>query len=333
MSKIHGCNIELGFPVVLTPENPAISVDEFQQLVSTNKEALQQLLLSHGAFMLRGFPVSSPDAFVSVINRLNLGQFVNYIGGDSPRDKVDGQVYTSTEAPPSLHIPLHQELSFVKNHPRHIYFYCETAAPVGGSTIIGDARKIYADISAEVKQAFAEKGITYISRYYGKSRVMEALNRFQRSHKSWYEVFESTEKAEVEKKCLQNEFAWKWLPRDWVEIQQTRPAVMSHPLTNDKVWFNQVHLYDFNPRLLGWSKYIGANLFYLRRNTRLHEVTFANGEPIPRNYLYHIFDVLDKNTVDFPWQKGDVMVLDNVLAMHGRATFSGKRKVLTALTA
>ena len=59
---------------------------------------------------------------------------------------------------------------------------------------------------------------------------------------------------------------------------------------------------------------------------------FANGSPIPREDLYHVLDVLDANTVYFPWQKGDLLILDNVLAMHGRATFTGKRRILTAMT-
>jgi alpha-ketoglutarate-dependent taurine dioxygenase len=65
---------------------------------------------------------------------------------------------------------------------------------------------------------------------------------------------------------------------------------------------------------------------------RLHEVFFADGSTIPLKDLYHILDVLDANTIYFPWKKGDVLVLDNILAMHGRAVFSGKRRILAAMT-
>jgi alpha-ketoglutarate-dependent taurine dioxygenase len=43
-------------------------------------------------------------------------------------------------------------------------------------------------------------------------------------------------------------------------------------------------------------------------------------------------DVLDRNTVSFPWERGDFLVLDNVLSMHGRATFDGPRRILAAMT-
>ena len=203
---------------------------------------------------------------------------------------------------------------------------------MGGATIIGDARRIYSAINPDVRKRFQDKELTYTARYFHKSKVMEYVNKFQRSHKSWMEVFETENKQDVEKRCVENDFTWRWLQRDWIEIQQTRPALSVHPQTGDNVWFNQAHLYDFNPKLLGWKNYVAAKLFYFRRSTLLHEISFGDGSPIPRQDLYHVMDVLNEYTVAYPWQSGDVMVLDNILAMHGRAPFSGKRRVLTALT-
>lgn len=325
-------NIEGGFPGVVTANKSHLSNEEFLEKISQNKPQIESWLLKHGALLFRNTPVATANQFSDVIESLNLGQFVNYIGGDSPRDKVEKKVYTSTEAPPSFKILLHQELSFIKNYPKHIYFFCEVAPQDRGETIIADARRVYEAIDPQVKKIFSEKGLTYISHYYHRSKIMEWLNSMQRSHKSWREVFETDSKDEVEQKCLANEFDWRWLKRDWLEIKQHRPALIQHPETKETVWFNQAHLYDFNPRHIGWMRYLGAKLFYSRKSTLLHDVTFANGERIPRKYFYHILDVLQENTVAFPWKKGDVMVLDNILAMHGRAPFTGKRRILTGLT-
>jgi alpha-ketoglutarate-dependent taurine dioxygenase len=35
--------------------------------------------------------------------------------------------------------------------------------------------------------------------------------------------------------------------------------------------------------------------------------------------------------VRFTWEAGDVLLLDNMLAAHGRAAFSGQREVLVAM--
>lgn len=331
MQKLQGLTVEGTFPGFITPE---IHIDKrhLARILEDNKTAIEERLLHHGGLVFRNFPVESAKEFSDFIETLNYGKFVSYIGGDSPRDKVEKEVYTSTEAPPSFHIPLHQELSYIKYSPRHIYFFCEIAPVDGGATIIADARKVYHALDTNVRKRFEDKGLTYISHYYYRDKLMTLINKYKRSHKSWVDVFETENKKEVEKKCIDNEFSWCWLPNDWIEIQQTRPASMEHPLTQERVWHNQAHLYDFNPRLLGWKNYLAASLLYIKKSTRLHEIRFADGSMVPREDLYHILDVLDKNTVSFPWQQGDVMVLDNVLAMHGRAPFSGKRRILTALT-
>lgn len=333
MTHIQRLNVEGSFPIFITPSNKAIEEQEGLDLLERNKAWLTELLLKRGALIFRNFPIKTADTFQKVIETLNLGSFVNYIGGDSPRNKVKEHIYTSTEAPPSLKIPLHQELSFITNAPKHIYFFCETAPINGGETIIADARRVYASLHYKVKTQFESKGLTYISHYYYQSKIMDWLNQFERSHKSWTEVFETNHKEEVEQKCLENNFTWRWLPKNWIEVKQTRPATRLHPLTKEVVWFNQAHLFDFNPRLLGWKRYVGAKLFYFKTSSRLHEIRYADGTRIRRKDLYHILDVLNQNTVKFPWMTGDVMVLDNVLAMHGRASFTGHRRILTALTA
>lgn len=320
------------FPTLIAPSQENMSWEDLAYRLRSNKHVLEKLLLKHGAILFRNFPVTSAELFSDFIETLNFGEFVNYIGGDSPRDKVEKKVYTSTEAPPNFHISLHQELSYVKKFPRHIYFYCDIAPAEGGETIIADARKVYASLDPDVINRFHAQGLTYISHYFHNSKIMQFVNKIQRSHKSWPEVFETSNPLEVEKLCAENEFEWQWLRNNWLEIKQTRPALLDHPITQETVWFNQAHLYDFNVKHLGLKNYVASKIFYFRKHTRLHEITFANGSRIPKDDLYHVMDVLNENTVAFPWQKKDVMVLDNVLAMHGRAPFVGPRRILTALT-
>jgi alpha-ketoglutarate-dependent taurine dioxygenase len=317
-------------PLVIEPKNKNINLNESLNLISSNKNYFKEAILKYGGILFRNFPIENEKDFSSLITHLDTGKFINYIGGDSPRNKIIDGVYTSTEAPPSVKILLHNELSFVNKHPKHIYFYCQIAPVAKGETIIADARKIYRDVDPSVKGRFKEKGLKYISRYFYKNDFMKFIA--QNAHKSWIDVFETENKEEVEKLCKENDFEMKWNKNDWIEISQTRPATMNHPITQEPIWFNQAHLYDFNPKFLGLWKYLGTKLFYFRRYTKLHDVYHADGSKISKKDLYHVIDVLEKNTIAFPWQKGDVMVLDNVLSMHGRETFSGKRRVLTAMT-
>lgn len=319
-------------PLVIQPSKSSSSKADFFNLLTSQKASFKQKLSKYGGILFRGFPVQTADDFAEAIRQLGLGQFVDYIGGDSPRNKINEGVYTSTEAPPSIKIPLHNELSFVKYYPKNIYFFCEVPPQAKGETIIADARKVLDAIDPSVKQRFINKGLRYVSCYYHKSLVMDWLNKFQRSHKPWTQVLEADSKKEAERKCQEHDFEYQWHKNDWLQISQNRPAIMAHPETGEKVWFNQAHLYDFNPRLLGMWRYIGAKMFYCREHTKLHQVFFADQTPIPRSDLYHVMDVLDSQTIAFPWQRGDLLVLDNVLAMHGRAVFEGKRRILAAMT-
>lgn len=317
-------------PLVVQPSRTINTKAEFFDLVRTNQSFFKEKLAKYGGILFRGFPLETAEDFALFIRHLGTGNFVDYIGGDSPRNKIYEGVYTSTEAPPSFKIPLHNELSFVKHYPKHIYFFCEIAPQAKGETIIADARKIYEAIDPGVKERFVKKGVRYTSCYFYKNHMMQWLTK--NSHKSWIQVFETESRSEVEKKCREHEFEFQWAKNDWLQISQVRPAVIHHPESGEKVWFNQAHLYDFNPKLLGTWNYLGTKLFYCRKHTKLHQVSYADRSPIPKADLYHVMDVLDANTIAFPWQKGDLLVLDNVLAMHGRAIFEGKRRILAAMT-
>lgn len=318
-------------PLVIEAEKN-YTFDDFLQFVVDNHNFFIEELHKYGGILFRGFPVDGAEAFNRVIDALGLGKPLNYIGGDTPRDKVRGKVYTSTEAPPSLKIPLHNEMSFIPNYPRHIYFYCDQPSVTGGETIIGDARAIYNDVRPEVRERFAKKQLKYVSNFYGKDWLLDMVNRFQRAHKTWMDAFETDDKQEVARLCEENDYGHKWHNAQWLQVTYNTPAVREHPVTKEKIWFNQAHLYDYNPRLVGKLNWLGTKLIYFRKNTVMHEIFYGDDEPVEKKDLYHVMDVLDRNTLKFPWQKGDVLVLDNVLAMHGRAPFTGKRRILAALT-
>ncbi|MGA8164001.1 MAG: TauD/TfdA family dioxygenase [Waddliaceae bacterium] len=319
-------------PLVIEPSNPSVSLDDLLSILQQDNDIFKKKMLEHGGLFFRSFSINTVDDFVAVMKALNTGEFVDYTGGGSPRSKIQGSVYTSTEAPPAIKIHLHNELSFSDNYPGHIYFYCDIPPEHRGETFIGDARKICQSMDKQVRKKFIEKGIKYTSRYYYKSKLMDFINSIQRGHKTWIDVFETDDKEDVERKCSENNIGFKWNQNDWLEISRLRPASIVHPETKETVWFNQVHQFDHHPRIIGWWRHIAMKLFYCRQYMKVDDVCFADNEKISGKEMNHVIDVLDKHSLYFPWKKGDVMVLDNILTMHGRAPFKGKRRVLTAMT-
>ena len=47
--------------------------------------------------------------------------------------------------------------------------------------------------------------------------------------------------------------------------------------------------------------------------------------------MEHLRAAYRAETVSFPWQKGDLLMLDNMLVAHGRAPYSGPREILVGM--
>ncbi|HEX6960337.1 MAG TPA: TauD/TfdA family dioxygenase, partial [Lacipirellula sp.] len=58
---------------------------------------------------------------------------------------------------------------------------------------------------------------------------------------------------------------------------------------------------------------------------------FGDGSPLDQNATTAATQLAEELTFNVPWQSGDVVYMDNCVAMHGRRTFRGTRKVLASL--
>ena len=58
---------------------------------------------------------------------------------------------------------------------------------------------------------------------------------------------------------------------------------------------------------------------------------YGDGSEIEDSVANYIRDLYEQHAVRFAWQHGDVMLVDNFLASHGREPFVGPRKILVAM--
>jgi alpha-ketoglutarate-dependent taurine dioxygenase len=151
-------------------------------------------------------------------------------------------------------------------------------------------------------------------------------------------VFDTADAAEVERIAARKGWDITWLEDGSVQLwQEILPAMKTHPRTGETVWFNQTHI--FAPEAsLRWASRDGRREQWRRlswayaENPELVDHVFhGDGTQVSAADAEHLFDVFVDAEVRVRWKAGDLLLLDNILAVHGRTAFTGDRKVLAAL--
>ena len=284
-----------------------------------NRARLDDWLHAAGAVLFRGFGLKGTEAFRAVCCAIR-PELAAYVGGDSPRDSVADRVYTSTEFPPELEIALHNELSYGGWWPKRLFFTCQIAAETGGETPIADGRAIYANLDPAVRHKFEERGVTYIQHLRDESGPPGP-------GKSWQETFETQNKAAVEAYCHDSGMDFDWTARG-LSTTILRPGVTQHPVTGESVWFNQADQWHGSA---GSAKHQEMEDFGGGEKALPCHARFGDGSEIGEDDLAAVRAAYRASEVLFPWREGDLLVLDNEMALHGRKPFTGKRRNLVAM--
>jgi alpha-ketoglutarate-dependent taurine dioxygenase len=304
-----------GLPVVMSPARsghaPGPPIARALGLLA----AIDQALHEQGGVLFRGHGVAGSEGFRAFARGFG-HPLVSYEFGSTPRSRVSDGVYTSTEYPAHQQIPLHNEQSYARDWPMKIWFHCQVAAARGGETPIADSRKVYQQVDAGIRRRFCEHGVLYV-RNYGKGLDVP-----------WQRVFDTADPAVVEAYCRAHGISCEWTGDGELRTHQVAQAAMWHPKTHEMVWFNQAHLFHVSALEPSVREALldAVDIDYLPRNAY-----YGDGRAIEDSVLDEIRGVYAELQVVFPWQVGDVLMLDNMLVAHGRTAFAGERKVIVAM--
>jgi alpha-ketoglutarate-dependent taurine dioxygenase len=274
-----------------------------------------------GALLFRGFGIDSQEAFEQVMAHLQT-RLLTYVDGNSPRTKLGRGVYTSTEYPPEYFISLHNELSYSARWPGRLFFCCVTPPNEGGETALTDSRALLLALPEPLVDEFRRKQVRYIRNLHGGKGFGP----------SWQKTFETPERSVVEEYARESGLDLDWLTDGTARLTNVRPATARHPLTGEELWFNQAD--QFHPSTHPEPVYRSMIALYKGREHQLPQnATFGDGGAIPLAHLNAIRETTRARLALFQWQKGDLLMVDNMLMAHGRMPFKGPRKILVSMTA
>ena len=311
--QTHGESV---FPVVFRCSDPGADVKAVEELIAAHREALIAEAEQNGAILFRDFPLATAEDFDAFVAAFGLPNFPYYESlSNAVRVNRTPRVFTANEAPPTVTIYLHHEMAQTPIYPAKLFFFCEQPAETGGATPVCRSDVLWERLK-ERCPAFARgcelKGLRYSHVMPNENDAASGMGR------SWQSTLRTGTRAEAEERLRELGYEWEWLADGLRVTTPVLPAVRK--LADGRTtFFNQLIA-----AASGWKD---------SRNDPSRAITFGDGAPLDRDAVLVAVQLGEELSFDIPWQRGDVALVDNFVAMHGRRTFTGTRKVLASLIA
>jgi alpha-ketoglutarate-dependent taurine dioxygenase len=301
--------------VSVVPGKPAVLRLGDPALLGAHRPAIDDLIAEHGAVLVRGLGLRDRAAAMAAISQIIRRPFFER-EGFAPRERYAEGFYSSSAWPPDQPMCMHHEVSYAQEVPALLAFCCLTAPRDGGVTGLADARLVLRDLPAELVEPFERQGWELVRSY----------NEFVGV--PWQDAFGEQDPAAVEKYCRDNDIEFRWDPDGGLRTRQRRAAVVRHPRSGERCWFNQIAFlneWTMDPAV---REYLVAEF---GDDGLPFTTNHGDGTPLDVATVDQINEVYERHTVREPWQQGDLLLVDNIRTAHSREPHSGDREILVAM--
>ena len=299
-------------------ELPMVRVDapaDVPRWAAENRDALRAAVAERGSVRVRGLGLGDVSEAVAVFEGLADGLMTER-EAFAAREAHSRGVYSSANWPQNQPMCMHHELSYALEFPGLMMFACLGAPTEGGATGVADSEAVLAALPADLVERFEREGWLLTRSYNDEIGASVA------------EAFGTDDREAVESYCRANAIEFDWQPDGGLRTSQCRSAVVQHPRTGRRCWFNQIAF------LSEWTMAPEVREFLIDMygadglpfNTR-----FGGGDPIGEDVVELLNEVYEANTVREPWQAGDLMLVDNIRMAHSREPYEGPREVLVGM--
>jgi len=336
---------EAYFPERLNPEvNPdfpkIFNLDQANSdsaaLIKATRELIDTHLPTYGGLVIRGLPFTGQNygnsdsqndiSFSKLLQQLGY-QLTRYVGGVTQREETGFMVYPASGEDPQVCMDLHQDNTYWPTPPQQLFFYYEQPAEVGGLNPLLDMREYLSKIPSDIVAKFVSLGVRYENYYPDQSQD----SRFV----PWQKSFETEERSLVEENLKQGGFEFNWEADESGETYSLRKwNVLSpfkqHPITSETLWVNMIvanhasyfHDHPSYPEL--------SDIPYTVEGERgidyPFNIKYGNGESVPYEVIQTLRRLAWETARAFKAEAGDLLVVDNYRAQHGRLGYEPPRK-------
>ena len=310
VSPLEGAKL----PVVVAPTMAGVDLISWAEGA---RALIDTLLAQHKALLFRGFLGQSADRLDAFLAATSRGGPLEYIDRTTPRSRIGAGIYTSTVYPGRYAIEQHSEGTYWHRWPCKLYFACAVPATRGGETPLSDNAAVLRRLPAEIRDAFT-RGNFMLKRTFNKGFGL-----------TWQDAFQTEDVSAVEEYCASHDIEYEWRGDGVLQTRQVRPAIRQNPRTGEMVWFSHAAFYHAS----SYAREVALGLLEACGPDELpYDTCLGDGSPIPTPWIETIRAAVATETSRFPWQRDDILIVDNMAVAHGRAPYEGERLVLVAMT-
>ncbi len=283
-------------------------------LERVDRDAVRSVVAEQGAMRIRGLELRDAAEVEAVFRQL--GDLMTETEAFAPRTRYAPGVYSATKWPPNQPMCVHHELSYAHEVPSLMLFACLVAPEQGGATPLADGAAVFDALPRDLVERFERQGWLLVRNYNDDIGATVA------------DVFGTNDRGAVERYCRANAIDFEWRDGGGLCTRQRRKAVVRHPMTGRRCWFNQIAF------LNEWTLAPDVREYLVDvygQEGQPFNTRFGNGDPIGPDVVQVINETYEAHTVREPWEAGDLLVVDNIRTAHGREAFEGPREIVVAL--
>ena len=280
---------------------PACGVDPCELPLEEVTDACK----SSGVVYFRGFDYSMSQ--FETFTNLQCQDWLTYKGGAHDRQVLnpgsDKSVYSvnfylGQKEQLKFELPLHCDMSYLKESPVALYFYCVQPAAARGETMLCDGAAVFDNLAPATRKLLESQKIVYIRKY---------------PEGNWQTRFGTSDLEDVRAFCQKNFLELRVDETTGTLYTDYAVSAVPHSRWLDRPVFRNSILPVVKQEEIGLDDSL---------------VRLEDGSPLPAEVIADIREVTTRLTALVPMLKGDFMFVDNTRVLHGRKAFDdAKREV------